>query len=81
MKEIEIGKTGLILEGVKKGWYVYIQDDCNDTGGFLILKFSSLDPDNKIGFDDWVETFEDLQAYFQESSWKIKWLKEEPKLS
>ena len=74
LKKIRIGETGLILQGIRKGWYIHIENDTGNTGGFLILQFPSLDANNKDGFNDWVETYEDLKAYFQKTSWEIKWL-------
>ena len=76
MIDIQFYKIGLILEGEEKGWYVCVEKDRENTGGYLILTFNTLNikDKNRIGFDSWVENFEALQSYFQESSWKIKWL-------
>lgn len=73
--DIQINKIGLILEGNDKGWYVRIEDDTQNTGGYLIHTFNSLDLEDidRQGFDSWVESIIDLEAYFQESSWKVKW--------
>jgi len=73
---IEIGKTGLIIEGDDKGWYVFIEDDTQDSGGYLILTFNTLDLKDKSrqSFDSWVENFQDLETYFKEASWKVNWL-------
>lgn len=68
---VKIGKYGRILKGDHKNWYVYIKDDAENTGGYLILLSSSLDPNDSMGFDDWVENYSDLNKYF--SSWKIEW--------
>lgn len=70
-KEIKINSKGVILEGDNKGWHVFIEDDAENTGGYLILKTSQ---DLNEGYDNWVENLDDLQSYFQESNWKIKWL-------
>lgn len=74
--DIEIEKTGLILEGEEKGWYVLIKNDNLDTAGYQILTFSNLDPadNHRQCFDAWVESFDDLQDYFVESRWKIQWI-------
>ena len=76
MVDIQFDKIGLILEGEEKGCYVCVEEDHENTGGYLILTFNTLNPKDKtrIGFDSWVENIEALQSYFQESSWKIKWL-------
>jgi len=68
---IEIGRKGKILQGRKIGNYVIIQDDIENTGGYLIL--TSPESDFLQGFDDWVEK-EDLEAYVKESNWEIEWI-------
>ncbi|CCB91777.1 putative uncharacterized protein [Waddlia chondrophila 2032/99] len=72
---IKINRIGLIKEGLDKGWYVRILDDFENSGGYLIVIFNSLDSRNKKfqTFDSWVENFEDLCEYFKESSWDIQW--------
>lgn len=71
--KIEIDRVGQILEGDEKGWYVYVFDDAKETGGYLILTFNSLSKTDESYeyFDGWVESIEDLNDYFDESSWKI----------
>jgi hypothetical protein len=85
--DIQINKTGIILEGDDSGWYVRVEPasenvkyDLDYSGSYLILIFNTLDDNdpNGEGFDSWVENFESLKGYFQESSWKVKWLKETP---
>ena len=67
---IEIGKRGRIIAGDDKIRFVLVQDDREESGGFLILK--STDEHFKEGYDDWVES-EKLDAYFKESGWTIDW--------
>jgi hypothetical protein len=71
---IEIGKVGLIDEGDMKGWYIRVDDDTINTGGFLILYNSCPNMSSSSGYDDWVENRESLKYFFAESSWNIKWL-------
>ena len=73
-----IGTYGKILEGKLKDWYVFIQDDAENTGGYLILLNATLNPEDRRGFDDWVENFQSLENYFKETRWKIQWLDEKP---
>jgi hypothetical protein len=35
--KIKIGEKGLINEGDMKGWYIRVDDDYKNTGGFLII--------------------------------------------
>ena len=71
--KILIGKTGLINEGDMKGWYVRIDDDDENTGGFLIIYNSSPDMLSGLGYDDWVENKSSLQDFFEAGSLKIDW--------
>jgi hypothetical protein len=72
--EIKIGINGLIEEGNDKGWYVRIEDDSMNTGGYLILIFDSLILRPANGFDYWVDNWKSLELFFKESGWTIKWL-------
>ena len=74
--DLRIGIYGQILEGEPKNWYIFIQDDTQNTGGYLILYSTSLDSTDSNGFDAWVENFQDLQECFLEKKWKIHWLNE-----
>jgi len=67
-----INTIGKILEGDDAGFFVKIQHDVEDTGGFLILV--SEDKTFEKGFDDWVQDTESLQGYIAESQWVIDWM-------
>ena len=69
---IHVGKKGRITKGKSTGWFVLVQDDSSDTGGFFIP--TAKDIDLKDGFDDWVENSTCLEKYFQEAGWEITWL-------
>ena len=71
---IEIGKVALIDEGDMKGWYMRVDDDTVNTGGFLILYNSCPDMLSGSGYDDWVENKESLKDFFEESFWSLKLL-------
>ena len=70
--DIKIGEIGKIVAGDEQGCYVKVLDDTISTGGFLILTATA--PDMQDGFDDWVESREKLQRFFEESEWIIEWL-------
>jgi hypothetical protein len=74
LMEIEIGKKGLIIEGDIKGWYVRVDDDSDNTGGFLILTNPEPDMSSTMGHDNWVENEEGLRSFFMESSWIVEWI-------
>jgi len=68
-----INKTGLINSGEYTGRYVKVQDDTDNTGGYLVLLSKSKDFTSEDGFDDWVESLDDLEGYFDERGWQIIW--------
>lgn len=74
MIEIKFNTLGKIIEGDNQGWFVRIINDEDKTGGYYIHQFK--DMDGNIGFDDWLETENDVKGYIYESNWKIKWLKD-----
>jgi hypothetical protein len=69
---IRVGVRGRITKGLSTGWFVLVQDDSANTGGYLILKAKSLDCSE--GFDDWVENRGSLEQYSQVAGWQIAWL-------
>lgn len=69
---IQVGKKGRILRGDSASHYVLIEDDGENTGGYLIL--IAEDVTFHHGFDNWVEDMEELERYFEESQWEIEWL-------
>jgi hypothetical protein len=77
-KMIKINVLGKILEGDNEGWYLLVQKDFENTGGYLIL--ISKDPDfaSAEGCDYWVEKYHHLLEFFKESRWKIQWLEKNP---
>ncbi len=78
MDKLKIESYGQILEGELKGWYIFIQDDLENTGGYLILFNASLESTDLRGFDAWVENRQSLDEYFRETKWKIQWLDDKP---
>ncbi len=73
MTNIQFDKTGLIIKGDNTGWYVKLEDDTENTGGFYIYQFKENNENSTEGFDNWMETKEDVIGYFEESNWEIKW--------
>ena len=71
---IRVNMLGKILEGDNKNWYVMIQEDFENTGGYLILISKEPDFTSGEGCDYWVEKYSNLIGFFEESKWKIHWL-------
>ena len=77
MREIIIGVTGILQASNNPheiGWYVRIEDDSANTGGFKI--FSSSNSEFKGWghvFDNWVEKKEQLSQFVEDAGWIIQW--------
>ena len=72
-KDIKINTHGLITKGKYTGWYIYVEDDSNDGGGYYILFKKALE-NNTEGYDHWMENFEDVKNCFEVEQWEVKWL-------
>ncbi|RYY79136.1 MAG: hypothetical protein EOO69_07660 [Moraxellaceae bacterium] len=72
MQIILIGEIGQIIFGDHAGNFIRIEDDSENTGGFLVL--ISPYKDFRPVYDDWVESQESLYKYFQQSQWIVNWL-------
>jgi len=72
---IPINVVGNIVNSDKVAHRVRVADDADDTGGFLIYEWwgGSEGPNERRGFDSWVENRDDLQQFFAESGWQIDW--------
>lgn len=72
--DIKIGVVGKILAGDDLGCWLRIDDDSSNTGGFLV--HVSKDSGFMDSGDDWVESYDVLREYFEESNWEIDWASE-----
>jgi hypothetical protein len=67
----KIGKKGRIKNGTHAGFFVRIQDDLQNTGGYLVLIWRETP---SVGYDNWVKNLTDLDPFLCESGWNIEWL-------
>lgn len=73
--KIKLNTIGKILNGEYQNWYILIEDDTGNTGGYLILIFNQLEiNESRIGYDDWVEDYKALEEYLEETGWRIEWI-------
>ena len=72
---IPIGKVGYIRQGEFPGWYVFVEDDASNTGGYYIYitenPYSKDPPSEGKGYDDWLERKEDIESFFD--GWIVEW--------
>lgn len=75
---IKMNTIGRIIKGENPNWFIKIEHDKDLTGGFYIYQFKNKCGKNLMGeaFDNWVETFEDVEIFFDdedEDEWEIEW--------
>ena len=74
MKRIlKIGEIGQIESGEYSGWQIEVVDDRDFSGGFFILINEDFNKPTAKGHDDWVESMDALEKYFEEANWDIRW--------
>ena len=75
MNDIRIGIVGIVTNGEYPNMRIRIEDDSENTGGFLIYQWweGSNGPNAQNAFDDWVETKDTLGKYLAESGWVVEW--------
>ncbi len=67
---IPIGVAGEITNSCQKEPYVLVQNDIENTGGYLVLQSS--DQAFTTRHDTWVEA-DKLDAFFRETGWNVLW--------
>jgi hypothetical protein len=75
MSDIKLNTVGKIVGGDNLGWFILIEHDPDGTGGYYIYQSPIREvKSSSEGFDDWLEKYEDIDGYFEESGWEINWL-------
>lgn len=71
---IPVGVQGRVTNADSPILHVFVEHDATDTGGYFVCKWPpGADASGPCVFDDWVETAEDLQSYFEDSGWNVVW--------
>ncbi|EPS0664302.1 hypothetical protein [Vibrio parahaemolyticus] len=70
---IKIGHTGKIVQGDDLGCEVLVIDDSESTGGYIISVSESFSQKSNNCYDNWVEDYQALNGYFEESGWEVDW--------
>lgn len=68
-----VNSKGRLLNGENTGWYIWIKDDQENTGGYLVIQSKTSDFGGN-GFDNWFETIEEIEKFFKYRNWEIEWL-------
>jgi hypothetical protein len=64
---------GRIVAGKSQaGRTVEVVDDQNNTGGYLIFTYADVNRSPEV-FDTWVQSFSDVEAYFDDLGWEVEW--------
>jgi hypothetical protein len=75
MSKIPIGVQGRVMNTPQPGLTVRVENDSEDTGGFLIYQWwhGSQGPNQHGAFDDWVESVEGVEKFFAQKGWSVNW--------
>lgn len=69
----KINSKGKINSGELTGWYIWIVDDSESTGGYLVIQSPNIDFKGK-GFDNWFASIDEVEQFFNHNKWEIEWL-------
>lgn len=72
-KEIQIEVIGEIKQGEYTGEYLKIFEDKEQGQGYYLKQFSNPQFANSPDYDNWFESYENLERYFKLKGWKVKW--------
>src|SRR5438270_10174335 len=70
MAEIQVNVRGRINSGRWTGQYLTVEDDTEQSGGYLIV--IEADESGKNGGDLWIEK-DKLNRAFEEAGWEVEW--------
>ena len=70
---IEVGSKAKIVSGKNTGWYIWIQDDTENTGGYLVVQSPSIEFTGN-GYDNWFATIDKIEKHFELNKWIVEWL-------
>ncbi len=73
MRDIRTKTLGEIMAGEDTGRFIEVLDDSHVSGGFLILIFDNVDRSGEA-HDHWVESIVDVEMFFDELGWVVRWL-------
>jgi hypothetical protein len=72
VREIPIGRFGRIVAGEEEGYFLHVDFDAKDTGGYYVYFVDDID-NPSAGGDHWAKNVEELHRVFDSSEWQIEW--------
>ena len=73
--DIKINVVGEIISGPRANWFIMVQDDTENTGGYFVLEATTFDPNKKgEGYDNWFENLKEVKQYLIYKNLHIKWI-------
>ena len=70
--DIPAGVVGRIVAGQERGRFVYIVDDRDKSGGWLVLTAADRQFSDRV-FDAWAADRDALEGFFIDSEWSVEW--------
>ena len=70
---VKVGSKAKIVSGRNVGWFIWVQDDSENTGGYLVIQSSNIEFSGD-GFDDWFLTLDEVEKHFVYNNWTVEWI-------
>ncbi len=79
IEEIKYNTAGKIQSGESKGWFIYIQEDFEKSGGYIIIVSRTVNFSKEVeGYDYWAKDRFSIEDIFKEAEWMVHWLNDKP---
>jgi len=70
---VKVDAKARIVSGKYTGWFIWVQDDRPDSGGYLVIQSSDIEFRGD-GFDNWFISIEEVEKFFVNNNWRLEWL-------
>jgi hypothetical protein len=72
---MKIDRIGKITNSQMANQFIIIQDDFENTGGYLVIQSQNLDFSGD-GYDNWFESLNEVEQYIRYNNLSIGWMEE-----
>ncbi|AJQ28764.1 hypothetical protein [Pelosinus fermentans] len=69
---VKVNAKGKINNGKLVNRYIWIIDDSENTGGYLVIQSPTISFEGE-GFDNWFVTLEEVEQFINYNKWEIEW--------